>query len=133
MAYLHCHNCGWDNGDFGYGFGYQIKETLRRLWPFEYRNQPQRTNTECWWPITIPTNKRNRWGDKQYIHIKKLIWISDENKTHFGSRIHIPFINSLKVAAYYLVNQKYRTINDFKRRNPDNICPKCGKQELDID
>lgn len=133
MAYLHCHNCKWDNGDFGYGFTYHIIEALRYLWPFQYRNQPVRTNKECWWPVVIPTHKRDRRGDKLYIHVKKQIWISNENKIHFGYKIFIPFIRSFRVALYYLLNQKYKTIDDFRRLNPEKICPKCGVKALDID
>lgn len=30
-------------------------------------------------------------------------------------------------------NMKYRTFEEFKEKNPERICPKCGKKELDID
>ncbi len=133
MAHLHCHKCKWDNGDFGYGFWYHIKEALRYLWPFEYSSRAKRTNKECWWPVCIPTNKKNRWGDKLYIHVKKYIWISDENKHLTGHKVMIPFIHSLRVAFYYLVNQKYPTMDSYKLKNPEKICPKCGAKELDID
>ncbi|NLE04540.1 MAG: hypothetical protein GX638_07045 [Crenarchaeota archaeon] len=133
MAFVHCHNCKWDNGDFGYGAKYHIKEAFRYLWPFEYRIGAKRTNTECWWPIVIPTKKMDRWGNKLYIHVRKLIWISDENKIHYGHRVFIPFIRSLRVALYYHKNQIYKTWDEYKNKNPDRICPKCGAKGLDID
>ena len=69
--YIHCHNCGWDNGDFLY----EADGTL-----------------QGWAPKK--DTKRFKELDKKQI---------------------------------------YKTFKDFEEKNPDGICPKCGKQELDID
>ena len=69
--YIHCHNCGWDNGDFLY----EADGTL-----------------QGWAPKK--DTKRFKELDKKQI---------------------------------------YKTLKDFEEKNPDGICPKCGKQELDID
>lgn len=35
--------------------------------------------------------------------------------------------------AYIIRQMKYRTFEEFKTKNPEWVCPMCGKKELDID
>ena len=94
MSYLHCHNCGWDNGDFGLT---EIK--LRML----------------------------KWDLKDIIH------------PNYASHVKHPHFTILKfvckdiVGVFRSLTQKYKTFEDFKNKNPDQICPKCGSKRLDVD
>lgn len=69
--YVHCHNCGWDNGDF-------IESDNGEL-------------------MSWVKNKREKT-------IKK---IKEE--------------------------QEYNSYKEYKEKNPEGICPKCNKKQLDID
>ena len=36
-------------------------------------------------------------------------------------------------SAKAIRDMRYRTFEEFKAKNPEGICPQCGKKELDID
>jgi hypothetical protein len=133
MSFVHCHKCGWDNRDFGYGPGFHIKQALWELWSFRFMPWTKRVNELCWWPVVIPTPFLDRWGRRRYIHIHKHVWFGSKDEMPFGRRVHIPFLAEIYVAWRVWRTQVYKTFDDFKRRNPESICPKCGEPGLDID
>ena len=107
MAYLHCHNCDWEQDDFwhdGYNPVSCIQEALE--WLFQEPNVIKMDNNWC---------KENGYGDVGSIKATELAAHDFERQ------------------ARKIRGMVYRTEKEFYEKNPERKCPKCGQQQLDID
>ncbi len=106
MAYLHCHNCHWQQDDF---------------WDEKYNPIRFLLN----WEELLLGDKDKLDGsftnDAQFIRDHGVI----------SSRELIA--RELEKHGRTIRNMKYRTNDEFKRLNPEKICPNCNQKELDID
>lgn len=111
MSYLHCHNhhCDFCQDDFWTESYNPIKymqdweEMLFREDFFEDAGMDNGWKEEC------------GYGRDQVVTRQELL--AYEFEKH----------------ARVIRDMVYRTEKEFKEKNPDWICPKCGKKELDID
>jgi hypothetical protein len=105
MSYLHCHNCDFHQDDFWSKDGWN---------PIKYLEDWKKDlfSPELDEPFTNDAGFIRRNGN---ITLREVI------------------ARSIERSANLIRNMKYRTEKEFKEKNPDRICPQCGKKELDID
>lgn len=104
MAYLHCHNCRWEQDDFWDDWWNPIK------------------GVESWEKDFLSGGFRQKFTtDPEFIRTYGDITLQEVLALEFEK------------GARKIRNMVYRTEKELKEMNPDYICPKCGKQELDID
>ena len=104
MAYLHCHNCDFSQDDF---------------WDEHYN----------------PVDSLKEWKnslfegsfDKPFTNCASFI------KEHGNVSLREVIAQEFEKCAKIIRNMKYRTYEEFIEKNPEKICPKCGKKMLDID
>ena len=96
MAYVHCHNCGWDNDDFLESYGGN-KGFIKNFLLEDLKNviKPSYTNKKL-------TNRRK--------HALKFV------------------IHDIKHLYRLNFKQEYKTFKEYQMKNPERICPKCGKK-----
>lgn len=110
MAYLHCHTegCEFSQDDF---------------WSEDYN------------PITF-MEKNSKDELLTYDLDAKVkfdqYWL-DENGYSDGITRRELIAWEMERKAQRIRNMKYRTFEEYKEKNPEGICPKCGKKDLDID
>jgi hypothetical protein len=107
MAYLHCHACGWSQDDF-WSKGYNPITSVKDYEQYLFLN-PNTTGMDNWWL------KENGYPETNEIKGTELV------------------AHELERAARRVRNMVYRTEQEFREKNPERNCPKCGKHELDID
>ena len=106
MAYLHCHNpqCDFSQDDFW-------SESYN---PMEYLKD--------WEDVLLDQEL-----DKSFTTCDEFIAENgDISRREVVAR-------EFERGAARIREMKYRTHEEYKEQNPDGICPKCGKKELDID
>lgn len=115
MAYLHCHtkNCGWSQDDFW-------KETYN--------------------PVNFDQNK-DLYSDlfKERIYLDKNIvskmeikyYVDEENRTYVKGTDYVAY--ELERRASKIRNMLVKTYEEFKEKKDTLVCPRCGKQNWDID
>jgi hypothetical protein len=115
MAFLHCHNCGWEQDDF-----WNFTLSRHAYW-FYWKYNP----ISCFCSY-IFNWKYGYWKPR---------FIKFNNFTKFSWLLIIEqFLGMLKKFK----NQRWWTYKSWKesiRKNNNEwpVCPKCGKKELDID
>jgi len=109
MAYLHCHHCHWSQDDF---------------WDTGYN------------PITFMEHNYTKEllkGDLDRV-IELQTDIPFTKKVFMAKMTEREFIaKEMERKARTVRNMIYRTMEEFKQKNPEQKCPNCGKKELDID
>jgi len=105
MSYVHCHNCGWDNGDFLEDMG-GTKAYLKNFVTSEFKNL-----VTLWYARKF-TNDRLGRHCRSIINAFKSLWV---------------------LVYFYHYKQDYKTTSDFENKNPHHVCPSCGEFALDID
>lgn len=112
MAFLHCHNCKWEQDDF---------------WSESYN------------PVTFLNDSfkdvlLNKNLDETFL-VDRDTGNDIEGWNHFTSKItkRQNIINSLKEAITDIEDMIWRNQEEFEEKNPERKCPNCGKQMLDID
>jgi hypothetical protein len=105
MAYLHCHNCGWEQDDF---------------W-----------KKDGWSPVkSVESWREDFLSDKFWDKFSTdPIFIQECGDITFQEVLAREFEKN----ARKIRNMKYRTMDEFRELNPERKCPMCGKRELDID
>lgn len=106
MAYLHCHSCDFSQDDFW-------SETYNPVKSFQ-----------------------DDLKDPFFSDLDRVIgmdsgWLENngyEYITHRGLILH-----HLKQIASRIKGMVYRTMEEYQEKNPERICPVCGKRDLDID
>ena len=106
MAYLHCHNCDWQQDDF-WDKNYN---PIRFLLNWEKDLLNDLSNLDSSFTTDIQFIKDNG-------NITRRELIARELESH----------------ARTIRKMKFRTYEEYQRLNPDRICPNCKQQELDID
>lgn len=108
MAYLHCHNCDWEQDDF---------------WSKTYNpihclldDESDLLNKDLSGDMRMDRNFMKEHG-----FVGKFVTV----------REYILFrIEQIKKR---IIGMKYRTMEEYKKSNPERICPICKQQNLDID
>jgi len=104
MAYLHCHACHWEQDDF-WSEGYNPMASMRD-----------------WEEDLLSADIENQFtSNSQFI------------KEHGNITMREVIAQEFERHARKVRNMAYRTEKEFREKNPKKKCPKCGKQELDID
>lgn len=106
MAFLHCHNCDWEQDDF-YDENYNPQESLEHWNEFLFGERKHRLDQQ----FTDDSEFLHRYGP---ITTREVIAKEYEK---FANRIR---------------TMKWITFDDFKN-DPNKTCPKCGSDKLDID
>lgn len=118
MAYLHCHNCDWEQDDF---------------WDLEYYNPIRCLRDEeqdlVFGSLEAPMDMDIGW--KNECIDAGLLDESKRTATYLTKREVVIF--HFRQAISRIEGMKYRTMEEYKKLNPERVCPKCGKQALDID
>lgn len=104
MAYLHCHACGWSQDDFWEADGYNPLSMLKDNIKDLFRDK-----------IEFDSNYKDFGLPKQTMTGPEYVAWELERK------------------AGNIREMVYRTFEEYKTKNPERVCPKCGKKELDID
>lgn len=109
MSYLHCHACSWSQDDF---------------WHEGYN------------PVTCFQNDLDDLLKKDLDEVIEMDsqWLAYRclKQEEFTRRRMIIF--RLDQIKSRINNMVYRTLEEFKEKNPDRICPSCGSiDQLDID
>ncbi len=109
MAYLHCHSCDFSQDDFWHK-GYNPIESIQD------------------WEDLLFSDKFNKdYGmDRNW---KQEIGYGADQEVTGQELLAYEFEKTAKIIR----GMKYRTMEEFKEKNPEGICPKCGKKDLDID
>ena len=110
MSYLHCHNCDFSQDDFWSPDGWNPIKNISS-WKNDFFREDfyEDRGMDSNWKEEIG------YGRDEIVTTQELLAYEFEKK------------------ASIIRNMKYRTLEEFKEKNPDGICPKCGKKELDID
>ena len=112
MSYLHCHNpnCDFSQDDFWSPDGWNIMKSIK-----DYKDDFFRDDfyEDC----GMDSNWKEEigYGRDAIVTRQELLAHTFEN------------------CARKIREMKYRTFEEFKEKNPEGICPLCGKKELDID
>ena len=113
-AFLHCHtpNCNWSQDDFWEGGYTPFREDI------------------------IKNMKENLFKDKIYMDR----WFLEENSIPHHTDKKGPYCKGVDLVAFELErtaksirNMLVRTYDEFKKNKDKLVCPKCGKQNWDID
>jgi len=104
MAFIHCHNCDWQQDDFYSPDGYN---------PAKYLSS---------WNNTLFNPKIDELfsNDSQFIRENGKL-----TKREVLAREYEKFANRIR-------KMKWITWDDYKK-DPDKVCPKCKSNNLDID
>lgn len=129
MSFLHCHSCDFSQDDFwDFSFGkHGYKKILFWYWKYNPISLflsyvfGQSNFSKCGYIIP----RRIKFGHEileDYPNWKR-------HDPHSWWLIGHEFKSMIRKFKY----QRYWTFEEFKRKNPEYICPICGKKELDID
>ena len=151
MAFLHCHtkNCGWSQDDFWNKDGYTpFRKDLIETWQKDIFKD--KVYADEWWFIDIGLAP-------QYDLVElipepeppKITEIIDDKKRqkhedcyHDGVQTHYRkywvkgtcYVAALmERKARNIKNMLVRTYEEFKEKKDTLVCPRCGKQNWDID
>jgi hypothetical protein len=114
MAFLHCHNCDFSQDDF---------------WDESYNPITFLEETYTKELLTVKNLDEIVEMDKWAIEEMGICVGPDKN----GPTRRELIAWELERSARSIRNMIYRTFHEFKEKNPNAICPKCRKKELDID
>lgn len=108
MSYLHCHACDFSQDDF---------------WDKDYN------------PITFL--EKNYTKELLTKDLDKIVGFDRNTLKEIGYDKPITYREmyawELERHGQRIREMVYRTFEEYKEKNPNRICPKCGKKELDID
>lgn len=104
MAYLHCHACGWEQDDF-WSEGYNPIKSLAD-----------------WQDSLLEKDIDGQFTDDSYFI-----------KEHGNITLREVLAQEFEKGARRIRDMVYRTEQEFREKNPERNCPKCGKHDLDID
>ena len=109
MSYLHCHSCNFNQDDFwhkGYNPIKYLQDWTDQLFREDfYEDRGMDSN----WKEEIG------YGRDQKVTTQELL------------------AHELERSAKVIREMRYRTLEEYRAKNPEGICPKCGKKDLDID
>lgn len=108
MAYLHCHSCDFSQDDF---------------WHKGYN------------PVTCFQDDLDTLLNKDLDRLIKMdsSWLSENGYPPEGVTERELVLFHLRQIEQRIKGMVYRTMDEFKEKNPDGICPQCGARDLDID
>ncbi len=109
MAYLHCHACTWSQDDF---------------WNENYN------------PIKYFQNDLDNLlnGDLDQVVQIDSSWLEANGYTKEDYTVRMSILCHLDQIHKQIESMKYRTVEEYKEKNPEGICPGCGNNHcLDID
>ena len=109
MSYLHCHSCDFSQDDFwseSYNPITSIQDFKDNLFKSDFYDE---SSLDKNWKEEIG------YGRDFLLTNKELLAHEFERR---ASRIR---------------EMKYRTLEEFREKNPEGICPFCGEKDLDID
>ena len=111
MSFLHCHNpnCDFCQDDFWHDGWNPVKSVLDL--------EDKLFKEDFYAPAGLDDNWKEEIG-----YDRDQVLTNQELLAHEFER-----------RAIWIREMKYRTFEELKEKNPDWICPKCGKKELDID
>lgn len=112
MAYLHCHNCNWSQDDF-WDENYNPITFLENTFKKDLLNENLHDVIEF-----------DRHTGNDFIGWKPY-------NTKITRRQMI--LDALKNTSREIEMMVWRTMEEFKKENPDKRCPQCNDQTLDID
>lgn len=112
MSFLHCHNplCDFSQDDFWSPDGWNPIKSILDKKHYLFRDD---FYEEC----GLDKNWKEEVGYKRDQVVTNQEFVAHEFERH----------------ALRIREMKYRTLEEFRKKNPEGICPKCGKKELDID
>ena len=110
MAYLHCHSCDFSQDDFWSSDGWNpVKSLLDHKDDFFRDDFYEDCGMDANWKEEIG------YGRDEIVTRQELLAHEFERR------------------AKWIRDMKYRTFEELKEKNPEGICPCCGKEELDIE
>ena len=109
MAYLHCHHCHWSQDDFW-------SESYNPITFMEHNYTEKLLRGDLSRVFEIQTD----------VPFTSKVFMSKITTREFIAR-------EMERKARNIRDMVYRTMEEFKEKNPERKCPNCGKQELDID
>lgn len=107
MSYLHCHSCDFSQDDF---------------W-----------SENGWNPIKSFESDKDTLLNKDLDEVVEMdsVWLEENGYKKVTRRDLVLYhLDQIKSRITRMI---YRTFEEYKEKNPDRICPKCGKKDLDID
>jgi len=114
MAFLHCHNCGWEQDDFWAKDGYNPLNSLKDDIYLDWLFQPK------------------VHSDIEFIHNTGLPYEEDDEGPYVDGRKMVAYV--LRNHADLIENMVVRTDEEFQSIRDTFVCPKCGRgDQLDID
>ena len=112
MSYLHCHSCSFSQDDYWSESGWNpVKAFQSDLDTLINKDLDEEVQVDSWWM----KKEENGFKDYQKVTRRDLVLY------------HLWQIQS---RVEYMV---YRTPKELKEKNPERLCPKCGKKDLDED
>ena len=112
MAYLHCHSCNFSQDDYWSEKGWNpVKAFQDDLDTLINKDLDEIVSMDTYWM------KKEENGHKDYKQVTR---------------------RDLVLYHLWQINQRiegmvYRTHEELKEKNPEMLCPKCGKRDLDVD
>lgn len=107
MAYLHCHNCDFNQDDY---------------W-----------SEDGWNPVKSFESDKDTLLSKdldEVVHMDSN-WLREHGRESVTRRDLV--VLHLRQIIACVEGMVYRTPEELLEKNPERRCPKCGKQELDVD
>jgi hypothetical protein len=105
MSYLHCHNCSFSQDDFWREGGWNPVYAVKRREKDLFSDKIDESFTD----------------DAQFIKNNGDISLREVVARDFERK------------ARLIREMKYRTLEEFKKNNPERKCPVCKQKTLDID
>lgn len=108
MAYLHCHNCDFSQDDY---------------W-----------SEDGWNPVKSFENDKDTLLHEDLDEVVQMDpqWLREHHGLDSVTRRDLVILHLRQIIAR-VEGMVYRTQEEFRERNPEMRCPRCGEQELDVD
>ncbi len=107
MAYLHCHNCDFNQDDY---------------W-----------SEDGWNPVKSFENDKDTLLNEDLDETVRMDsnWLREHGRESVTRRDLV--VLHLRQIIARVEGMVYRTHDELRERNPDMRCPRCGERELDVD
>jgi len=109
MSYLHCHSCNFNQDDY---------------W-----------SEKGWNPVKSFESDLDTLLNKDLDEIVKMdaVWLEENGYPKEGVTRRELVLYHLDQIKSRIRKMVYRTPEELKEKNPERLCPKCGKKDLDED
>jgi hypothetical protein len=113
LAFLHCHDCDWEQDDFWSEDGWNPEKSMKGSWEQAFQDKIYMDRD-----FFIENHIEDKMNKDEKGH-----WITGPNLLAWN----------LRTKASQVENMAVRTIEEWKQKKDTFTCPECGGRNLDID